>query len=87
LVNQIIQLQLKHALMSDHQSLGKPDIDVVVGLETERNQNYPWNLNLSPLVGAIAAGCPVILKVGDACPGLSEVAKAEDKTLIISPLS
>ena len=26
-------------------------------------QNYPWNLNLSPLVGAIAAGCPVILKV------------------------
>lgn len=26
-------------------------------------QNYPWNLNLSPLVGAIAAGCPVVMKV------------------------
>lgn len=25
--------------------------------------NYPWQCNLSPLVGAIAAGCPAIVKV------------------------
>lgn len=26
-------------------------------------QNYPWLLNLGPLVGAIAAGCPAVIKV------------------------
>ena len=25
--------------------------------------NYPWQCNLCPLVGAIAAGCPAIVKV------------------------
>ncbi|WWC64986.1 uncharacterized protein I303_107600 [Kwoniella dejecticola CBS 10117] len=33
--------------------------------------NYPWQLTLSPLVGAIAAGCPAVLKVSEHAPSSS----------------
>ncbi|KAK8850725.1 hypothetical protein IAR55_004645 [Kwoniella newhampshirensis] len=33
--------------------------------------NYPWQLTLGPLVGAIAAGCPAVLKVSEHAPSSS----------------
>ncbi|WVR08783.1 hypothetical protein IAU60_005841 [Kwoniella sp. DSM 27419] len=33
--------------------------------------NYPWQLTLIPLVGAIAAGCPAVLKVSEHAPSSS----------------
>ncbi|WVQ95403.1 hypothetical protein IAU59_002500 [Kwoniella sp. CBS 9459] len=33
--------------------------------------NYPWQLTLSPFVGAIAAGCPAVLKVSEHAPSSS----------------
>lgn len=27
--------------------------------------NYPWLLNLGPMLGAIAAGCPFVVKVSE----------------------
>ncbi|WVW80658.1 hypothetical protein I302_102644 [Kwoniella bestiolae CBS 10118] len=33
--------------------------------------NFPWQLTLSPLVGAIAAGCPAVLKVSEHAPSSS----------------
>ncbi len=35
--------------------------------------NYPINLTLGPLVGAVAAGCPVILKPSEYCPHTNRV--------------
>ncbi|WWC92528.1 uncharacterized protein L201_007487 [Kwoniella dendrophila CBS 6074] len=33
--------------------------------------NYPWQLTLIPLVGAISAGCPAVLKVSEHAPSSS----------------
>ncbi|GIV60627.1 aldehyde dehydrogenase family protein [Rhodocaloribacter litoris] len=37
--------------------------------------NYPVNLTLGPLVGAVAAGCPVILKPSEHCPHTGRLLK------------
>jgi aldehyde dehydrogenase (NAD+) len=38
--------------------------------------NYPVNLSLTPLIGALAAGCPVIIKPSEKAPATAEALRA-----------
>lgn len=40
-----------------------------------RPWNYPWILTFNPLVGAIAAGCPVVLKPSESVPASAALMK------------
>jgi hypothetical protein len=55
-----------------YRTLGKPSqsvhrrpvwCELVQAEQTIRYQNYPWYLNIGPLIGAVAAGCPIVIKV------------------------
>ena len=40
---------------------------------SHRPWNYPYIISLAPLVGAIAAGCPVVLKPSEHTPAVSSL--------------
>ena len=42
-------------------------------LLSHRPWNYPYIISLAPLVGAIAAGCPVVLKPSEHTPAVSSL--------------
>lgn len=56
-------------LTTDHLALGMLQPTVTSGLRSR--QNYPWQLTLTPLVNAIAAGCAAIIKPAELSPASS----------------
>ena len=44
-----------------------------LGIILSRPWNYPMILSLQPLMGAIAAGCPAVIKPSEVCPTYSSL--------------